>query len=188
MALAQRTAQQSLRRLAVQRPAFKFTTPAAVAFGNAFISQRRHAAATTVSALQAHDSILAKQRLNRPVAPHLGIYKPQITWYGSAFNRITGVALSGGMYLFGIGYLVAPALGWHLESSVIAASFAAWPVALKVFTKFAVAMPFVYHSLNGFRHLAWDTASLIENGMVQKTGWAVVGLSVVGALGLAVFV
>lgn len=147
-----------------------------------------YAATSPLSPAEANNEILAKQRLNRPVAPHLGIYKPQITWYGSAFNRITGVALSGGLYLFGAAYLVAPYAGWHLESSVLAASFAAWPVALKVFTKFAVAMPFMYHSLNGFRHLAWDTASMITNGQVQKTGWIVVGLSVVSSLGLALFV
>jgi succinate dehydrogenase (ubiquinone) cytochrome b560 subunit len=61
-----------------------------------------------MSAAQASDEILAKQRLNRPVAPHLSIYKPQITWYGSALNRVTGVALSGAFYAFGALYLIAP--------------------------------------------------------------------------------
>jgi len=138
----------------------------------------------TISDSEASTQILAKQRLNRPVAPHLGIYQPQITWYGSALNRVTGVFLSGGLYLFGAAYLIAPAVGWHLESAAMAASFAAWPVALKVLAKFTVAMPFTYHSFNGLRHLVWDTASMITNGQVQKTGWAVVGVSVVSALAL----
>ena len=138
-----------------------------------------------MSPTQASDEILAKQRLNRPVAPHLSIYKPQITWYGSALNRVTGVALSGGFYAFGILYLIAPTVGWHLESSVLAASFAAWPLALKALTKFTLAMPFTYHSFNGLRHLVWDTASMINNKQVQQTGWFVVGLSVVSSLALA---
>lgn len=98
---------------------------------------------------------------------------------------MTGVALSGAFYLFGGLYLIAPTLGWHLESSVLAASFAAWPLVLKAAAKFTVAMPFTYHSFNGLRHLVWDTASMITNKQVQQTGWAVVGLSVVSSLALA---
>lgn len=146
---------------------------------------RRYATTQSVSPTNASDEILAKQRLNRPVSPHLGIYKPQITWCGSILNRITGVALSGAFYFFGALYLIAPTMGWHLESSVIAASFAAWPLALKVLTKMAIALPFTYHSFNGLRHLVWDTASMITNKQVQQTGWFVVGLSVVSSLALA---
>jgi len=130
-------------------------------------------------------SILTKQRQNRPVSPHLGIYRPQITWYGSILNRITGLALSGPLYLFGAAYLVAPAVGWHLESASIAAAFAAWPVALKVATKMLVAWPFAFHSLNGIRHLVWDLGLQLSNKQVARTGWSVVGLSVLGALALA---
>jgi succinate dehydrogenase (ubiquinone) cytochrome b560 subunit len=39
--------------------------------------------------------------------------------------------------------------------------------------------------MNGIRHLIWDTATMIKNKQVQQTGWAVVGLSVISALGLA---
>ena len=100
-------------------------------------------------------------------------------------NRLTGAVLSGGFYLFGTAYLIAPYVGWHLESAVMAASFAAWPVALKVFTKMLVALPFTFHCLNGVRHLVWDTASMITNKQVINTGYTVIGLSVVSALALA---
>merc|ERR1712000_174126 len=40
------------------------------------------------------NDILAKQRLNRPIAPHLGIYKLNQSWFGhSAWTRITGCTL-----------------------------------------------------------------------------------------------
>lgn len=144
----------------------------------------RYAAA---QAQPAPNDILAKQRLNRPVAPHLTIYRPQITWYLSMLNRITGVALSGGFYLYGMLYLVAPYLGWHVESSVLAASFGAWPLAAKFATKFLVALPFTFHSFNGIRHLVWDTASMITNKAVNQSGWTVVGLTVLSSLGLALW-
>jgi succinate dehydrogenase (ubiquinone) cytochrome b560 subunit len=98
---------------------------------------------------------------------------------------VTGVAASGAFYLYGMLYLVAPALGWHVESAVLAAGFAAWPVVVQVAAKFVVAWPVVFHSFNGVRHLVWDTASMIRNDLVQKSGWFVVGLSTVSALALA---
>lgn len=76
-------------------------------------------------------------------------------------------------------------MGWHLESASLAAAFGAWPVAAKVVAKFTVALPFTFHSLNGIRHLVWDTGRSITNLAVQRTGWAVVGASVVSAAVLA---
>jgi succinate dehydrogenase (ubiquinone) cytochrome b560 subunit len=119
------------------------------------------------------------------VSPHLGIYKPQITWYGSALNRVTGVTLSGAFYVFGLSYLIAPAFGWHVESASLAASFAAWPAALAIFAKLVASFPFTYHSFNGLRHLMWDMGKGISNKQVQVTGWTVVGLSVVTSFVLA---
>lgn len=133
---------------------------------------------------EATNKILAQQRLHRPVAPHLSIYQPQITWYLSGLHRITGVVLSGGFYLFGALYLIAPALGWHLESAVLAAAFASWPVVLQFLSKFLVGWTFTFKCFNGTRHLIWDTASMITNPQVSKSGWFVVGASAVSALAL----
>jgi hypothetical protein len=55
--------------------------------------------ASTVTHHLSHDEStthLNKQRLARPNSPHMTIYQPQITWYGSIANRITGVGLSVG--------------------------------------------------------------------------------------------
>lgn len=131
------------------------------------------------------NKFLAQQRLNRPVSPHLTIYKPQITWIGSATNRITGVALSGGLYLFATAYLASPLFGWHLESASLAAAFGSLPLFAKATCKGLVAFPFAYHSLNGLRHLMWDAGRGFTNQQVIKTGWTVVGLSVASALFLA---
>jgi len=118
--------------------------------------------------------ILAKQRLARPTSPHLSIYRPQITWYASGLNRITGVILSGALYVWALGYLAAPYTGWHFESAPMAAAFAAWPAVAKIGTKVFLAMPFFFHSLNGLRHLAWDMGIGFANQTVIRTGWAAV--------------
>lgn len=129
--------------------------------------------------------ILVKQRLNRPISPHLSIYQPQMGWIGSSLHRITGVALSGSLYLWATAYLASPALGWHLESASMVAAFGALPVAAKVLLKATMALPFTYHSLNGLRHLMWDLGRGLSNPAIIKTGWTVVGLSVTSALALA---
>lgn len=129
--------------------------------------------------------LLAQQRLRRPVSPHLTIYKPQVTWYLSGLHRITGIILSGPLYLFATAYLAAPLFGWHLESASLAAAFAGLPAAAQIGLKSFFAFPFTYHCMNGLRHLTWDTGRGINNKMVIQTGWTVVGLSVASALYLA---
>lgn len=133
---------------------------------------------------EAINKVLNQQRLRRPVSPHLAIYQPQITWYLSILHRITGSLLSGGFYVFGALYLIAPALGWHLESASLAAGFAAWPVILQFLSKFMVGWTFTFKTFQGVRHLIWDTASMITNPQVNKSGWFVVGASAVSALAL----
>lgn len=139
------------------------------------------AATETVSSSQGQE-ILAKQRLSRPVSPHLTIYRPQITWIASSFNRITGVALSGSLYLFGIAYLIAPYTGWHLETQSMVAAVAGWSAAAKIGLKSFFAFPFFFHSINGLRHLTWDMGVGFKNAQVIKTGWTAVGLTVAASL------
>ena len=69
----------------------------------------------------------------------------------------------------------------------MAAAFAAWPIAAKIATKFLIAWPFTFHSFNGLRHLAWDTGSTFTNKQVIVTGWTVVAISFVTALGLTFY-
>ncbi|KAI9850951.1 MAG: hypothetical protein M1838_004736 [Thelocarpon superellum] len=104
-----------------------------------------------------------------------------ITWYASGLNRITGTILSGGLYVFATAYLAAPLFGWHLDSASIAAAVATWPVAAKVLAKFSLAMPFTFHCFNGLRYLSWDTGSTFANKQVIRTGWIVVGATVVSS-------
>lgn len=149
------------------------------------LTRSNRQAGTSQVSQSAGEDILAAQRRNRPISPHLSIYRPQVTWIPSAFNRITGSILSGTLYAFGAAYLVSPMFGWHLESASIAASFASLPIFAKVGLKMFYALPFTFHSLNGLRHLTWDVGAGLTNRQVIITGWTVIGLSVVSAIGLA---
>ena len=163
------------RLIEVARPTLVRSSPVLLT------QQRRWVQTENIPAVEA-DSIVAAQRKNRPISPHLTIYKPQITWYLSSLHRITGAILSGGtiphsrsdlllfflfegstltcvtgIYVFGATYLASPLLGWHLDVASIAAAFGSLPVAAKVGIKGLIAFPFAFHSINGLRHLTWDT-------------------------------
>ena len=113
----------------------------------------------------------------RPLSPHLQIYKPQISSVLSILHRITGVGLFVGLLTF-IVYLGALASG---------------PRALGCFLKmlgsplgliyaFAVSVAVFYHSANGLRHLVWDAGKGYDLPTVRRTGRAVLVFTVAGTL------
>lgn len=154
----------------------------AAAYSTTKLTYIRRLAATQHASQDQGAEILAKQRLSRPVSPHLTIYRPQITWIASSLNRVTGLMLSGPLYLFGFAYLAAPTLGWHMETQSMVAAVAAWPLLAKIGLKSFFAFPFFFHSFNGIRHLTWDLGLGFKNQTVIRTGWSVVAVTVASGL------
>ncbi|KAJ4423797.1 cytochrome b subunit of succinate dehydrogenase, Sdh3p [Gnomoniopsis sp. IMI 355080] len=158
-----------------------FFTPAAT------VIQARRSAATQPMTPSESQALLAQQRLRRPVSPHLEIYDKNQTWFGSSiFQRFTGMIFTGGLYAYSIGYLVAPLAGWHLESASVAAAFATLPFVVKGGIKMGLAWPFVFHGLNGIKHLVHDsTAKGFRKVIIKRNEYIIWGSSTVVALGLA---
>jgi succinate dehydrogenase (ubiquinone) cytochrome b560 subunit len=125
--------------------------------------------ATTKTTIDEGKKILDNQRLNRPVAPHLTVYKLEQTWLGaSAWTRITGCLLSGSAYLYFTGYLVAPLLGLHWESASLAAAFGALPFVAKAGIKFFLSFPFSFHFFQGIRHIVHDVGLAYAKPILKK--------------------
>lgn len=131
----------------------------------------------SVSTIKAsHDQeqeILLAQRRNRPESPHLSIYKIQLTAALSTFHRITGIAMAGSFYALTCGYAATSILGLDFTSATLVSAFAALPVAAKFGAKALMSYPFVYHALNGVRHLVWDFGKELTIKGVYRTGYAV---------------
>ena len=113
-------------------------------------------------------------RGNRPLSPHLTIYRMPMTAITSILNRITGVALLGG------GLLVV----WWLLAAASSPSYYAFADA--VITSFIgdvvmtlSAWALWYHALGGLRHLYWDTGEGLEVEMAEKLSYGILGASVV---------
>ena len=105
---------------------------------------------------------------NRPLSPHIQVYRPQITSVLSIAHRITGVALTAGTLLL-TWWLVAAAYG--PEQFATAQGFiGSWNGQLLLWG-FTFAL--FYHLGNGVRHLAWDFGWGFELGQLRTSGIAV---------------
>ena len=116
-------------------------------------------------------------RGNRPLSPHLTIYRPQMTSISSIFVRITGNALLAATLLL---------IAWLLAASTSAAAFA-WVQC--VITSWFGDLVFLlslwalwYHTLGGLRHLIWDTGRGLELKTAERMGW----MMIIGSLLLTV--
>ena len=110
---------------------------------------------------------------DRPLSPHLQIYRPQITSVLSILHRLTGLLLALGM-VFLVLWLAAAAAGPQYFAAMQACA-ASWPLqALLV----GVTLALFYHLLNGIRHLIWDAGRGFGHKAVTLGGWAVVAASV----------
>lgn len=110
----------------------------------------------------------------RPISPHLGIYKWQLTMTLSIVHRATGIALAVGTILL-CALLLSLAAG--PESYATVKSFCGSGFGL--FLLFGWTWSLCFHLCNGIRHLAWDTGWGFEIPRAYATGWTVVVLSLV---------
>lgn len=106
---------------------------------------------------------------NRPLSPHLQVYRWQITMTLSILHRISGVFLSIGSLVLAW-WLVSVAVGG--EYYVFVNSLLAHPFALLLLFGWSAA--FFYHLGNGVRHLLWDIGWGFEIPKTYFTGWSVV--------------
>ena len=111
---------------------------------------------------------------NRPLSPHLGIYRWQLTSVMSILHRASGVALSAGAVLLVV-WLVAAAAGQAAYERM--QHFLASPIGLILLLGWSASL--FYHLCNGIRHLVWDTGRALDLRSTYIGGWLVVAATIV---------
>ncbi len=106
---------------------------------------------------------------DRPLSPHLQVYRWQITMATSILHRLTGVVLAVGTLLL-LYWLIALASGPEAFATAQAV-IGSW---LGLLLLFGWTAALVYHFLNGIRHLVWDAGYGLTLPVAQKSGWVVV--------------
>nr|VFK28124.1 MAG: succinate dehydrogenase subunit C [Candidatus Kentron sp. MB]VFK32941.1 MAG: succinate dehydrogenase subunit C [Candidatus Kentron sp. MB]VFK75815.1 MAG: succinate dehydrogenase subunit C [Candidatus Kentron sp. MB] len=119
--------------------------------------------------------------INRPLSPHIQIYRKQITSSLSILHRATGVFLSIGTFAL-VYWLWSLAAG--PDSYTTAQAFFGSMIGRLLL--FAWVFSLAYHLSNGIRHLFWDAGKGFEIKTVYASG--VIVLVVSGLLTLLVFV
>jgi succinate dehydrogenase / fumarate reductase, cytochrome b subunit len=113
--------------------------------------------------------------VERPLSPHLSIYRPLINMVMSILHRLTGGALYFGTLLLAA-WLMAAAMGRE-QFDMVNAAFA-HPIGMVVLLGYTWAL--VHHMLGGMRHLIWDTGRGLQIPQVNALSW----LTIIGSLAL----
>lgn len=105
---------------------------------------------------------------DRPLSPHISIYRWPITMVLSILHRITGIALSLGLVVF-VAWLFDAASGPESYAVFLSVMGSAFGKLLLIGWSFA----FFLHLSNGVRHLLWDTGRGLEKGQANLSSWLV---------------
>jgi len=114
------------------------------------------------------------KRVERPLSPHLQIYRWHIPMLTSILTRLTGHALVAGVML-GVAWLLSATISDEAFETMN--SIATCWFGDLVFTGTAWAV--WYHLLAGVRHLYYDAGKGLDIPTAEKLGWGVIIGSVV---------
>ena len=120
---------------------------------------------------------MADARIQRPISPHIQIYKWTLPFLMSGFHRATGFALYFGFVLVAW-WLVAAASGPSAFANV------QWFFGTFIgrLVLFGYTWGLVHHTLGGIRHLIWDTGRGLDPPELQWLARATIGGSIVVTL------
>ena len=112
--------------------------------------------------------------VERPLSPHLQIYRPQMTSISSILTRITGNALIVAAVLI-VWWLLAAATSDSYFATADAVMTSWFGDLVMVLSLWAVW----YHYLAGLRHLYFDAGKGLEIETAERLGWVCIIGSVV---------
>jgi succinate dehydrogenase / fumarate reductase cytochrome b subunit len=119
----------------------------------------------------------ANRPVNRPLSPHLQIYRLPLLAILSILHRATGIALSaGGLYL--AVWVMCAAAGPEAY-----ANFQAFNTSIvgRIFLGGWLFSAY-FHLFNGIRHLFWDAGYGYELKDADRSAFIVIGLSAVASV------
>lgn len=116
---------------------------------------------------------------DRPVSPHLSIWRWHVTMASSILHRLSGIAL------------YAAAIGFSVWLMAVAAGPEAYaPLGLLLMSPlgqialYLVVAAFAFHLANGIRHLVFDTGAGMKPSDAETSAWFAILFAIVAPLGL----
>jgi len=121
----------------------------------------------------------AKTGAERPLSPHLQIYRPMLTMLMSIAHRVSGIGNAIGFLLL-VWWLVAISIGPEAYAQVSQFFGSIFGRLLL----FLFSWSLIHHMLGGIRHLIWDTGHGLGKVSIEVFAWA----TIVGSTALTVLV
>lgn len=115
----------------------------------------------------------------RPIAPHLSIWRWHVTMAASILHRVTGVGLYLGMVLFAV-WLMAVAAGPEAYAPVHQL-LSSWFGQLSLYLLVAAL---AYHLAQGVRHLVFDTGRGLKPQDADASAWFAILFGIAAPIGL----
>jgi len=106
----------------------------------------------------------------RPLSPHLQIYRWYFTMALSILHRVSGCALATGLLLltWWLGALAAGEAAFASIHGIVGSWFGGLVL-------FGVTVALFYHGCNGVRHLVWDAGYALDKETAAQSGKIVLG-------------
>lgn len=105
---------------------------------------------------------MASKKTERPLSPHIFIYKPMLTMMLSMIHRVTGAALYFGTALL-VWWLVA--LATSAEAYATVTWFLGTPIGWIIMFGYTWAL--FHHMVGGIKHFMWDFGKAFELDTVE---------------------
>ncbi|MGE0023374.1 MAG: succinate dehydrogenase, cytochrome b556 subunit [Hyphomicrobium sp.] len=115
----------------------------------------------------------------RPLSPHLQIYKPEVNMVMSILHRITGGALYAGTLLL-VWVLTAAASGPDYFGYVTGL-LGTWPGLIVLF---GYTWALLHHLVGGLRHFIWDTGRGFDLKTIDLMSWGTLAVSLLLTLAI----
>ena len=116
-------------------------------------------------------------RSNRPLSPHLSIYKKILTSVFSIFHRFTGISLSIGSILIALWFCLFALLpSYYFVFEIISANI------FFRFILFIWTIAIFYHLFNGVRYLYWSFGIGMDLNSVYFSAYMVLFLTMLSSI------
>ena len=113
----------------------------------------------------------------RPLSPHISIYRWPITMMLSILHRGTGLAMAAGFLVLAV---------WLASAAAGAAEYGEFAVLMSTtigqLLLIGWSFAFFYHLANGIRHLVWDTGRGFEKSQANSSAWIVLAAATVATI------
>jgi succinate dehydrogenase / fumarate reductase, cytochrome b subunit len=116
---------------------------------------------------------------DRPIAPHLSVWRWHVTMASSILHRVSGIGLYGAAIGLAL-WLMAAAAGPEVYAPVQALLLS--PIGQ--IALYLIVAALAYHLANGLRHLVFDTGAGLTPGDADTSAWFAILFAFAAPVGL----